>query len=145
VFWAFFWLELKLRARNISTYVFFLIPFLMMFLAVSVTDFALIPPGKVLLNGPYALLESFGQITGFGCILIAAVFGPAILRDFQQNTYPLIFTKPVRKFDYLGGRWLASFVLTLWVFSGEIWGGMLGAIMPWADKTRLAPVHLTSY
>jgi ABC-2 type transport system permease protein len=145
MFWTFFWFELRLRFRSISTYIFFLIPFAMMFFSVSVSDFGPIGPGKILLNGPYALLNCFGQFTGFGAILIAAIFGPAILRDFQQDTYSLIFTKPVKKFDYLGGKWLASFVVTLFVFSGLVLGGILGTVMPWADKTRMAPVHLMAY
>ncbi len=145
MFWASFWFEMKLRFRSISTYIFFLIPFAMMFFSVSVSDFGPIGPGKILLNGPYALLNCFGQFTGFGSILIAAIFGPAILRDFQQDTYSLIFTKPVKKFDYLGGKWLASLVVTLFVFSGLVLGGILGTVMPWADKTRLAPVHLMAY
>jgi ABC-2 type transport system permease protein len=145
MFWAFFWFELKLRFRSVSTYIFFLIPFAMMFFSVSVSDFGPIGPGKILLNGPYALLNCFGQFTGFGAILIAAIFGPAILRDFQQDTYALIFTKPVKKFDYLGGKWLASFIVTLFVFSGLVLGGIIGTVMPWADKTRLAPVHLLAY
>jgi ABC-2 type transport system permease protein len=110
MFWTFFWFELKLRFRSISTYLFFMIPFLLIFFSVSVEDFGPIGPGKVLINGPYAPLESFGRLTGFGSILIAAIFGPAILRDFQRDTYALIFTKPITKFDYLGGKWLASFV-----------------------------------
>ncbi|HTZ46284.1 MAG TPA: M1 family aminopeptidase [Verrucomicrobiae bacterium] len=142
MFWTFFWFELRLRFRSISTYVFFLIPFLMMFFTVSVSDFGPISAGKVLLNGPYALLMSFVQYTAFGVILIAAIFGPTMLRDFQQDTYALIFTKPIKKFDYLGGKWLASFVVTVFIFSGLVFGGMLGGFMPWADKTRIAPIHL---
>src|SRR5271169_1197615 len=145
MFWTFFWFELKLRLRSVSTYIFFLIPFAMMFFSVSVSDFGPIGPGKVLLNGPYALLVCFGQYTAFGVILIAAIFGPTILRDFQQDTYALIFTKPVTKFDYLGGKWLASLVVTVFVFSGLVFGGMIGTFMPWADKTRLAPIHLMGY
>ena len=145
MFWTFFWFEMKLRMRSVSTYIFFLIPFAMMFFSVSVADFGPIGTGKVLMNGPYALLNCYGQFTAFGAILIAAIFGPAILRDFQQDTYALIFTKPVKKFDYLGGKWLASFVVTLFVFSGLVLGGIVGTVMPWADKTRLAPVHLMAY
>src|ERR1700680_3240718 len=135
MFWTFFWFELKLRFRSVSTSIFFLIPFLMMVFSVSVQDFGPIGVGKILLNGPFALLVNFGQLTGFGSILIAAIFGPSILRDFQQDTYALIFTKPVRKFDYLGGKWLASFVVTVFVFSGLVWGGMVGTLVPWADRT----------
>ena len=145
MFWTFFWFEMKLRMRSVSTYIFFLIPFAMIFFSVSVADFGPIGTGKVLLNGPYALLFYFTQLTTFGAILIAAIFGPAILRDFQQDTYALIFTKPVKKFDYLGGKWLASFMVTLFVFSGLVLGGMVGTVMPWADKTRLAPTHLMNY
>jgi len=141
MFWTFFWFELKLRFRSISTYVFFLIPFLMMFFVVSVEDFG-VGAGKLLMNGPFVLINWFGQITGFGSILIAAIFGPAILRDFQQDTYALIFTKPVTKFDYLAGKWAASFVVTLFVFSGLVWGAIVGTFMPWADKTRLGPIHM---
>ncbi len=145
MFWTFFWFELKLRMRSASTYIFFLIPFAMMFFSVSVSDFGPIGPGKVLLNGPYALMQCFGQYTAFGAILIAAIFGPAMLRDFQQDTYSLIFTKPIKKFDYLGGKWLASFVVTVFIFSGLVLGGIIGTVMPWADKSRLAPVHLGNY
>ncbi len=38
--WTFCWFELKLRLRSISTYIFFLIPFLMMFFSVSVRTLA---------------------------------------------------------------------------------------------------------
>ncbi len=145
MFWTFFRFELKQRLRSVSTYIFFLIPFTMMFFSVSVSDFGPIGGGRVLVNGPFALTVNFIQLTGFGIILIAAIFGPAILRDFQQDTYSLIFTKPISKFAYLGGKWAASFVTTVFVFSGLVWGGVIGTFMPWADKSRLAPIHLGTY
>ncbi|MGA7964183.1 MAG: M1 family aminopeptidase [Candidatus Acidiferrales bacterium] len=145
MFLDFFFLELKLRFKSVSTYVFFLMPFLMMFFAVSARDFGPVGNGKVYLNGPYALALTFVQLTAFGSILISAIFGPAILRDFQQDTYPLLFTKPISKFDYLGGRWAASFVISVLVFSGLLFGAIVGAFMPWADRTRIAPIHLWTH
>jgi hypothetical protein len=139
MFTSHFLLEFKLRLRSLSTYVYFLIFFLLTFFETSVHDFGPIGTGKVLLNGPYALTLCYVQLTGFGAILIAAIFGPSILRDFQQDTYQLLFTKPISKFDYLGGRWAASLVVMILVLSGLIWGAMVGICMPWADKTRLAP------
>ncbi|HXJ96281.1 MAG TPA: M1 family aminopeptidase [Terriglobia bacterium] len=145
MFASHFLFELKLRLRSLSTYVYFLIFFLLTFFETSVHDFGPIGTGKVLLNGPYALTLCYVQLTGFGAILIAAIFGPSILRDFQQDTYQLLFTKPISKFDYLGGRWAASLVVTIFVLSGLIWGAMAGIFMPWADKTRLAPITLATY
>jgi len=145
MFASHFLFELKLRLRSLSTYVYFLIFFLLTFFEVSVHDFGPIGTGKVLLNGPYALTLCYMQLSGFGAILIAAIFGPSILRDFHLDTYQLLFTKPISKFAYLGGRWAASLVITILVLSGLIWGAMVGIFMPWADKTRLAPIHLITY
>ena len=145
MFFEFFQLELKLRFKSVSTYVFFLMPFLMELFSVSVRDFGPVGNGKVFLNSPYALTQTYFTLTAFGAILISAIFGPAILRDFQQDTYQLLFTKPISKFDYLGGRWAASFAITVFVFSGLVFGGLAGCFMPWADKTRLGPIHLWYY
>jgi ABC-2 type transport system permease protein len=145
MFTSHFLFELKLRVRSLSTYIYFLIFFLMTFFSVSVHDFGPSGSGKVLVNGPYALTAYYVQLSAFGAILIAAIFGPCILRDFQQDTYQLVFTKPISKFDYLGGRWAASLVVTVLIFSGLVWGAMVGIFMPWADKTRLAPIHLITY
>src|ERR1700690_483464 len=145
MFFDFFSLELKQPLKSLSTYVLFLIPFVMMFFTESPRDFSPVPNGKVFLNGPWALTICFVQLTAFGSILISAILGPSILRDFQLDTYPLLFTKPISKFDYLGGRWAASFVISVLVFSGLIFGALAGGIMPWADKARIAPVHLWTY
>lgn len=145
MFASHFLFELKIRLKSLSTYVYFLIFFLLMFFEVSVHDFGPIGTGKVLLNGPYAVTLCYVQLTGFAAILIAGIFGPSILRDFHQDTYQLLFTKPITRFDYLGGRWAASLVVSVVVLSGLIWGGMIGIFMPWADKTRLTSINLATY
>ena len=60
---------------------------------------------------------------------MAAIFGTSILRDFQRDTYQLIFTKPIGKLAYLGGRWAGSLFITLLVFTGIPIGEVLGAIL----------------
>src|SRR5277367_696247 len=102
MFLDFFLLELRLRFKSISTYVYFLMWFLLAFLSVAAEDFGPVGAGKVLLNGPYATAQIQEVFTFFGMILIAGIFGPSILRDFQLNTYQLLFTKPLSKFAYLG-------------------------------------------
>ncbi len=74
--------------------------------------------GKVLLNGPYANIFNDIGITFFGIIIIAAIFGTSILRDFQRDIIQILFTKPISKFAYLGGRWAGSFVATVFAFFG---------------------------
>ena len=147
MFWEFFTFELKLRSKSISTYVYFLIWVLFAFFCVASESFGPIGSanGKVLLNGPYA--NTFDDIGAslFGVIIIAAVFGTSILRDFQRDTFQMLFTKPIAKAAYLGGRWAASFVTTVFAFSGMMVGTFFGTFAPWADQARIAPNHLWWY
>ncbi|MGC2639567.1 MAG: M1 family aminopeptidase [Acidobacteriaceae bacterium] len=146
-FLEFFSFELKVRFKSISTYVYFGIWFVFSFLCVASESFGPIGSGngKVLLNGPYA--NGYNDIFAsfFGIIIIAAIFGTSILRDFQRDTTQILFTKPISKFAYLGGRWLGSFVVTVIVFFGLIPGEMLGTLAPWADHTRIAHAPLVWY
>ena len=123
-FWEFFTFELKFRAKSISTYAYFLLWFLFSFFCVASESFGPVgfDNGKVLVNGPYANTLDFLLASFFGIIVIAAIFGTSILRDFQRDTYQMIFTKPISKFGYLGGRWAGSFVATVFAFSGLVFG-----------------------
>jgi hypothetical protein len=147
LFWEFFTFELKLRAKSISTYIYFLLWFFFMFCCVASESFGPIGfgNGKVTLNGPYANTFNDVGISLFGMIVIAAIFGPAILRDFQRDTHQILFTKPISKFAYLGGRWSGSFVTCAFAFSGALFGEYLGTLAPWADHTRIAPNHFWWY
>jgi len=147
LFWEFFTFELKFRFKSLSTYVYFLIWFTFSFLSVASESFGTIgnSSGKVLLNSPFAnTFNNFGAAL-FGIIVIAAIFGTSILRDFQRDTYQILFTQPISKFSYLGGRWAGSFVTTVFAFSGMMLGTFLGTFAPWADHTRIGPNHLWSY
>ena len=145
MFMDFFLFELKLRLKSVSTYIFFLLAALLPFFSMAARDFGPAGGGKAFLNGPYAMLLITTFVLSYGSILIAAIFGPAILRDFSQDTYQMIFTKPISKFAYLGGRWAGSLVTTIFVFSGTIFGAAAGTLMPSADKLRLAPNDFGMY
>lgn len=142
MFWEIFLFELKFRFKRISPYVYFGVFFFFTFLAVSVPNFGPGGQGKVMVNSPFGLANIIGSLTSFGTILISGLFGTAILRDFEDNIYQMLFTKPLRKSAYLGGRFLGSLVATLFCFSGLIAGCLAGPFMPWADTARLAPFHL---
>ena len=145
MFWEFFSFELRFRCKSISTYVYFLLWFAFNFFCVASESFGPIANsnGKVLLNGPYATSVYSTGICLFGMIVVAAIFGTSILRDFQRDTYQMLFTKPISKFAYLGGRWAGSLVTTIFAFSGSILGEFAGTFAPWAvaASTSLSPTR----
>ena len=141
LFWEFFVFELKIRIKSLSTWVYFGTWFLLSFLAIAAEDFISTGNGKQLLNGPYSTTVLYTFFTLFGTIIIAAIFGTSALRDFQRDTLQLIFTKPINKFGYLGGRWAGSFVTCVFTFSGMVFGEIAGTLAPWADHTRIVSGH----
>ncbi len=146
-FWEFLTFELKFRFKSIATYVYFGLWTVFSFLCVASESFGPVSNsnGKVLLNGPWAITTTDNGACIFGVIVMAAVFGTSILRDFQRDTVQLLFTKPVSKAAYLGGRWLGSFLTTVFAFSGMMVGAFLGTFAPWADHARIGPNHLWWY
>src|SRR5450432_235494 len=147
LFWEFFTFELRFRFKGISTYMYFLLWLTFSFLDVASESFGPIgnSNGRVLLNSAYANAYNNIGAALFGIIVIAAIFGTSILRDFQRDTYQILFTQPISKFAYLGGRWAGSFVTTVFAFSGVLFGTFLGTLAPWADHTRIGPNHLWAY
>jgi len=147
MFWEFFSFELRLRRKSISTYVYFLLWLAFSFLSVASESFGPVSfnNGKILLNGPYAISLNYIYSCLFGIIVIAAIFGTSILRDFQRDTYQILFTKPIPKFAYLGGRWAGSLVTTIFAFSGCLLGAFAGTFAPWTDHARIGPNHLWWY
>lgn len=139
--------ELKLRFKSPSTYVYFLMWAAFAFLCVASENFGPVSSqsGKVMLNGPWALTYDFLGACMFGMIVMAAIFGTSILRDFQRDTFQLLFTKPVSRLAYLGGRWSGSMLVTVFAFSGLLVGAWLGTHAPWADQARIGPNHLAWY
>src|SRR6202046_1425005 len=146
-FLEFFTFELKFRFKSLSTYIYFAVWLAFSFLNVASEGFGPIGSsnGKVLLNGPYANIFNDIGIAFFGIIVIAAIFGTSILRDFQRDTIQILFTKPISKFAYLGGRWAGSFVATVFAFSGLLFGEFFGTFAPWADHARIEGNHLWWY
>src|SRR5215510_15880355 len=127
MFWELFLFEIKFRLKRVSTYVYFSIWFFMAFFSVSVRQFG---PGsfggKVFVNSPYVIAQVMSSLTAFGLVVISSIFGTSIYRDFEQGTYQIFFTTPIKKRDYLGGRLLGSFAVTVMIFSGIIFGLILG-------------------
>jgi hypothetical protein len=147
LFWEFFTFELKFRFKSLSTYMYFLLWVAFSFLNVASESFGPLGNGngKVLLNSAYANAYNDIGAALFGIIIMAAIFGTSILRDFQRDTYQILFTQPISKFSYLGGRWAGSFVTAVFAFSGVLFGAFLGTFAPWADHTRIGPNHLSAY
>lgn len=137
--------ELRFRFRQVSTYVYFGVMFLLGFLFIASDGVIGSATGKVLKNSPVEIARSAAIFSAFGMFITAALMGTPVYRDFKENIYALFYTTPIRKSGYLGGRFLGSLVATLFAFSGILVGTAFGTLMPWIDAEKLAPFNLAAY
>lgn len=97
-------------------------------------------------NAPLVIDTFYSFINNYvGLIIIVAIIGNAVLKDFKFNTYSMIFTTPVTRFQYLAGRFLASFTVCVLVLATPAIGFMLGFATPGLNADRLGTFLLSPY
>ena len=136
--------ELQYRIKRPDTYVFFL--FLLLFSIVGV-DFIFqgSDMGLMKKNSPLVIAKTMGAITGLFMILASMIMGVSVLRDFEYNIESLIFITPIKKKDYLLGRFLGAFTVLFFAFTGILFGMMLGELMPWHNPDDLLAFNAFIY
>ena len=100
---------------------------------------------KVHANAPQSLNGLITVFAHFGVLITASVFGQALHQDQENRIDGLFFTTPIRKIDYLGGRFLGAVVFSLLIFLPIALGLWFGTIMPFVEKAAFGPNHLSAY
>ena len=102
--------------------------------------------GAVARNAPFALGAALLTFTAMNQVIVTGLVGTAVLRDFQYRTHELLFTSPITKLDYLGGRFVGAFVVMALVHLGMPLGLLLASKIPGVvDPSRLQATGLLPY
>ena len=138
--------EWTYRRGRPATYIYFGLLFLIAFLS-RATDVVQLSTGGQLkqnasLNTAFFLVSIMLVV---GTFVISAVMGVAVVRDAENNTESLFFTTPIKKADYLFGRFIGSFLILILVLTGLPLGMWLADLMPWRDADRMLPVRAITY
>ncbi|EZH75631.1 hypothetical protein ATO12_02250 [Aquimarina atlantica] len=135
--------EIKYRAKRPDTYIYFAIVFLFSIVAADV----LMDKNSSSLgtNSPLDIARIMAIVSAFFTMITSMIMGVAALRDFDHNMESLMFINPIKKRDYLIGRFIGSFIILLFIFSGLLFGLMLGQFMPWRDADIMLPFNFWHY
>jgi ABC-type transport system involved in multi-copper enzyme maturation permease subunit len=102
-------------------------------------------PQDFILNSPFII----AAVSVIGCLvwlLVASVMaGDAAARDVQTGMHPITYTMPVSKAEYLGGRFLAGFILNALVLLGVQIGSLLAVYAPGIDPEIIGPFRPAAY
>jgi hypothetical protein len=143
--WEVFRFEVAYQLRRPLTWVLFagLFAFL---LAVTTSMFATSARGGgYTINGPF--VTALGTLLGSAVALLglAAFAGDAAARDAQTMMHPLVYTSPVAKATYLGGRFLGAFALGALLLAAIPLAMLLAAHMPGVDPSLVGPFRPGAY
>ncbi len=138
--------ELKYHLRAPLFYILFIVYFLLTFGAVT-TDGVQIggAVGAVNRNAPYVIMLFMMVMSIFGVLTTTAFVANSVHRDFELGTDSLFFSSPIKKWQYLFGRFTGSFVIAAMVSLGVAVAIMIGSLMPWIDKERLGAFDIAPY
>jgi ABC-2 type transport system permease protein len=101
--------------------------------------------GNVHRNAPTVIAQFFGVFTLLGMLIVASLFSNAMLRDFDLGTADLIFSNPIKKRDYLIGRFSAAFIASLFVYLVIGSFMFIAQFMPWIEAERLGAISLSPF
>ena len=144
--------ELRSRLRRLSTWIYFAVFLAFAFLmfiaaggAFSQVSLGFGTGGKLYINSPFPMAGMITTVSYFALLVIAAVSGQAVHQDFANDSHGLIFTKPVSKGAYLGGRFLGAMIVLLVVQAAAGIGCFAGSLMPFLDQKMIGPNRLGAY
>ncbi|MDA3954141.1 MAG: M1 family aminopeptidase [Bacteroidales bacterium] len=134
--------ELKYKFTRPAVYIYWIILFALTFLMVNAFS-GLIDGvsvsiagmgGKILTNSPfiiYTLTSGFGFMA---MILLPALIGSSVYRDYETNAHAILFSYPISRFGYLGGRFLGGLIASIFVFSSIGFGIWMASLMPYLNQ-----------
>ena len=133
--------EIEYRLRRVSTWIYagllLLLPFLLLH--------AINGGGGSHMNSPESVATATTIVGLIGMLVTAALFGDAATRDLQTGMHSLVYSTPLGKAEYLGGRFLAALALNAVMLLGVPLGQIIGAAMPYMDPRMFGPFRLVAY
>jgi ABC-type transport system involved in multi-copper enzyme maturation permease subunit len=143
--------EVMYYLRRVSTYVYFLVfvgiaGLFMLALTGAFGDVALAGVGgKVKANAPLTIAQILPLMSLLGVSITAALAGNALYRDYDAGIDPLIYTSPLTKPAFLGGRFVGSVIVNALVLTGVGVGAFLAFVSPWAHKELVGPMRVSAF
>lgn len=126
--------EFVYQARRVRTWLYFLVLFAVAYQL-----------RRGVFNSPFTIAQET-LLAGLLWILMApAVAGSAAARDVQTRMHPLVYTTPISKADYLGGRFFAAFVLNALILLAVPLGMLADFLWPGVKAEIVGPFPSAVY
>src|SRR5688572_11806102 len=109
-----FLFELRYRQKRAVTYVYFGLIFFVSFMTAASPKRE---TGQLMANSPYLIANITALMSLVFTVITSAIMAVSIIRDFEHSTETMLFTTPLKKIDYLMGRFAGSFFVLILINS----------------------------
>ena len=101
--------------------------------------------GNVNRNAPVVVAQLLGVFSLMSMFVVTIFIAGSVLRDSEVGISDMLFATPMKKHDYLAGRFSAGLVACLLIFAVIVIGMILGPLMPWVDVQRVGAFPGAAY
>jgi ABC-2 type transport system permease protein len=127
MFKSFFTFEIKNGFRTPMVYIFFIVFAILTCLATCIEGVVIGGGvGNVLRNAPFVVQQFYAVMSIFGLFLATAFINAAALRDFENNTHQIIFSRPISKVSYYFGHFFGAITVAILPLLGVSLGIVAG-------------------
>jgi ABC-type transport system involved in multi-copper enzyme maturation permease subunit len=139
MFWHIAWFEIRFWLKSWMVWIFlFIIATLWMFATSSDRVVVGDAIGNTFRNAPFVIQSFYATIGLFTLLMSTAFVNATAIRDFKYNTNQILFSSPLRRRDFLLGRFAGATLISVIPMLGVSIGMLLARYMPWADPERFS-------
>jgi hypothetical protein len=141
--------EARQRLKLLSTWVYFagFLALTLLWMAAAGGYFkgASVAFGALTINSPRSLMFTVSALGSLGVVVIAAMMGRSVQQDFEHDMQHFFFSAPIKKHEYMFGRFIGAYLTLAVIFTSIILGAWLGSLLPGIDAERLAQPGAAGY
>src|SRR5471032_2788977 len=141
--------EARQRLKLLSTWVYFLgflaLSLLWMAAAGGVFKGTSVTFGSQLIDSPRSLMFTTSVLASLGVVVMAAMMGRSVQQDFEYDMQHFFFSAPIKKHQYMFGRFLGAYLTLAIIFTSILLGAWLGSYIPGIEPERLGQPGVLGY
>ena len=142
-FWEIFRFEFAYQVRRIWTWLIFAALLIIAYLMTRDNSLSEALFDDFFINSPFAIAKTTVVGSLMWLMGAAVIAGEAAARDAATGMYPLTYTATVGKGEYVGGRFLAAFLINALLLLAVQVGILIAVYAPGVDAALIGPFSPT--
>ncbi|MGO1868871.1 MAG: M1 family aminopeptidase [Sphingobacteriaceae bacterium] len=99
----------------------------------------------VFINSPIQIAQFLNSFSTLLYFLLPTIVGASIYRDYLYNVHTVLYSYPLRKFDYLAAKFLSSLLVISFLSLLALFAFFIAQFQPGINRELIGPNHFMAY